>query len=174
VGVATALIGSGILGGGVAAASIVLLRPTGALDPPPVADRRADILRRSPFGSLPPARIEAAAGAMVPVTAAAGQVIIEQGAEADRFYLIEDGRFRVTQRQPDGRELDLGAMEAGDVFGEIGLLTSVPRTATVAAETDGRLYALDREAFLDLVSAGPGLSSRLLDLHRGSVGTVRP
>ena len=63
---------------------------------------------------------------------------------------------------------------AFDVFGEIGLLTGVPRTATVRAETDGRLFELDGQDFLELVAAGPGLASRLLDIHGGSrVAVVR-
>jgi CRP-like cAMP-binding protein len=55
----------------------------------------------------------------------------------------------------------------GEVFGEIGLLTSAPRTATVTAMSNGRLFALDREGFLGLVNAGPGLTTQLLDRYRG-------
>ena len=60
-------------------------------------------------------------------------------------------------------------MTAGEVFGEIGLLSAVPRTATVTAATDVRLAVLDKNAFLELVSAGPGLTYSLLDLHRGGI-----
>lgn len=59
-------------------------------------------------------------------------------------------------------------MGPGEVFGEIGLLTSAPRTATVIAESDGRLLALDRDGFLGLVNAGPGLTTQLLDRYRGT------
>jgi len=59
-------------------------------------------------------------------------------------------------------------MGQGEVFGEIGLLSAIPRTATVTASSAGRLFALDRDGFLGLVDAGPGLTTQLLDRYRGS------
>jgi CRP-like cAMP-binding protein len=61
-------------------------------------------------------------------------------------------------------------MERGEVFGEIGLLSGVARTATVTAVEDTTLVSLDGRQFLELVGAAPDLSSRLLELHRGPVG----
>lgn len=177
VGVGVALVASGVAAAGLCIASLPLLAAAGGLRPPAVPDRRIALLRRSPFGALPPARLEAAATALVPVTVQTGDVIIREGDDANRFYLIDTGRFRVTQRAADGTERELRTMGESEreveAFGEIGLLTGAARTATVTAETDGRLLALDRDAFLDLVSAGPGLSSRLLDLHRGAASAAR-
>ncbi len=65
----------------------------------------------------------------------------------------------------------LRTMGPGEVFGEIGLLRGVPRTATVTAATAGRLLALDGADFLELVSAGPQVRPRLLDLRRGAPGS---
>ncbi len=58
----------------------------------------------------------------------------------------------------------------GEVFGEIGLLRGIPRTATVTAATDGALLALDGADFLELVNAGALVRPRLLDLRRGAPG----
>ena len=93
---------------------------------------------------------------------------MRQGDPSDRFYLIDSGTLRVTQ-VAHGDEAVLRELGPGDVFGEIGLLRGVPRTATVTAATPSVLYALDAHAFGELVGSGPGLSSRLLDLYRGAL-----
>lgn len=120
------------------------------------------------FAGLPAPRLEAAMERMREERVPAGRVVVREGDPADRFYMIADGRFVVTQHggggQPDRVLRELGA---DDVFGEIGLLERVPRTATVTASTDGLLVTLDGPDFLELVGSGPSLSGRLLGLYRG-------
>lgn len=122
------------------------------------------------FAGLPPGRLETAMRAARLVEAKQGDVIIRQGDDADLFYVIDDGRVEVTQaRTPADRPVVLREMGPGEFFGEIGLLTGVSRTATVTAQTTVRMAALARKDFLELVEAGPGLTYRLLDLHRGGM-----
>src|SRR5207237_7198221 len=116
-----------------------------------------------------PARIEAAMQAAKVRPMTKGEVIIRQGDPADFFYVIAAGTVEVTQTGENGSARVLRRMGPDEFFGEIGLLSRVPRTATVTAVEDGRLVALGKEAFLELVSAGPGLTYRLLDIHRGAV-----
>ena len=158
-----------------AAAVIVVAGVGGALllvesqpEAPPVDHVRLRLLDQPIFAGLPAARIEAAARQLVPVSVAGGEVVVRQGDRADRFYLIDSGTLRVTQER-DGAGVTLRELGPGSLFGEIGLLRNVPRTATVTATTPGVLYALDAEAFAALVGSGPGLSSRLLDLYRGAL-----
>jgi len=121
------------------------------------------------FAGLPPARLENTLGRLKPVAMTAGQVIIRQGDPADRFYIIADGTVSVTQQEtPSEEPRFLRQLGEDAVFGEIGLLTSAPRTATVTAESDGLLLALEGPVFLELVSAGPAFASRLLDLYQGN------
>lgn len=132
----------------------------------PVIRRLADV---EMFAGLPPARMEAAMRAATLRKVTAGEQIIRQGDPADFFYVIGDGTVEVTQTaEPGGPSRVLRQMGQGELFGEIGLLSRVPRTATVTAVSDGTLISLAGDAFLNLVSEGPGLSYRLLDLHRGA------
>jgi len=166
--VATVLIGCAVITAvGVAAA--LLLTERGA-QPQPIDPARARLLEHAIFAGLPPSRLEAAARKLVAVPVAAADVVVQQGAPADRFYVVAQGTVRVTQT-PDGGgdSIHLRDLVAGDVFGEIGLLRRSPRTATVTALTPGELLALDADAFHDLVGSGPGLSTRLLDLYRGAI-----
>lgn len=127
------------------------------------------------FSGLSPARLEEAARQLERVTVSGGDVVIRQGDVADRLYFVVSGRFSVTQAAPDGTERALRVMGPGELFGEIGLLTSAPRSATVHVDEDGELLALEGEAFLRLVAAGrgAGISSRLLDLHRSPAPVSR-
>ncbi len=139
----------------------------------PLEDKvRASLSRVPIFSGLSPAALERAERRASVVKVAPGQVIVRQGDEADRFYVIVDGTVEVTQVSDGGRAPKvLRAMGEEEVFGEIGLLTGVPRTATVTATTPGTLLALDKADFLELVASSSGLTFPLLDAHRGgSVG----
>jgi MFS family permease len=121
------------------------------------------------FDGLAPAALEQAARHLNRVRVTPGQVVVRQGDPADRFFHVLDGTFEVAQtKDPGGAPRFLRTLGPDDVFGEIGLLRGVPRTATVTATGDGTLLALDGGRFLELVGAGPGLTSRLLDAHRGT------
>ena len=159
------VVAGGIVVAGVGGALLLLqARPA----PPPIDPVRLRLLDQEIFAGLPPARIEAAARRLVTIPVEAGEVVVRQGDVADRFYVIDAGTMKVTQ-QRDGQDAELRELGPGALFGEIGLLRDVPRTATVTAITPGVLYALDADAFGELVGSGPGLSSRLLDLYRGAL-----
>jgi MFS family permease len=130
-------------------------------------DATLEAVARLPlFAGVPSARLEAALARVRELPVPAGQVVVQQGDPADRFYMIESGSFAVTQRAAPGAPVDfLRRLGANDVFGELGLLRSSPRTATVTAETDGILLELDGADFLELVGAGGPLRSRLLGLY---------
>jgi len=143
-------------------------------------DETSETLRRVSalpiFIGVPPAALETAASRLHPIDVPDGTVVVRQGEPAERFYLIEGGEFAVDQLDPTtGTQHRLRVMGPDEVFGEIGLLARGPRTATVTAVSTGRLLALEGADFLELVSAGAGLGSRLLDLRRGTlVGGPQP
>jgi MFS family permease len=147
----------------------VLLLGRYAIQAPAIDDDRRLLADVELFAGLPPGALETAMRAATVVPMEAGQVVIRQGDPADRFYVIAEGEVEVTQTPPGGGEASvLRRMGRGQFFGEIGLLSGVPRTATVTAITAGRLVALEAAPFLALVGTGSGLTHRLLDVHRGA------
>jgi MFS family permease len=167
-----ALVASGVAMAVAGAIAVVLLGRYAVQDGS-IDDERRKLGDVELFQGLNPAAIETAMRAATVVPLHAAEVVIRQGDQADRFYVIADGRVEVTQTPPEGGQARvLRQMGPGEFFGEIGLLSNVPRTATVTGLSDGRLVALDREPFLELVNAGQGLTYRLLDLHRGASTTA--
>ena len=117
------------------------------------------------FAGVSSAAVERVLEQLVEVPMKAGDVVISQGDTADRFYVIESGTVVVTQVDPTGITRELRRMGADEVFGELGLLSGAPRSATVTAVTDGLLLALDADAFLDLVGRRTAVRGRLLQQY---------
>lgn len=117
---------------------------------------RLELLGANPiFAPLPEPTLERLADALEEVRAAAGKEVVRQGEPGDLFYLVKDGTLDV---YVDGRKVQ--TLGPGESFGEIALLRDVPRTATVRAQSDAELYALERRDFLGAVTGfAPSLSA---------------
>jgi Cyclic nucleotide-binding domain/Major Facilitator Superfamily len=98
------------------------------------------------FHALPAPALEGLARSVEPIGLATGEVLIREGEQGDHFYAIADGRLDVTI---GGAQV--ATKVRGDGVGEIGLLYSVPRTATVTAASPATVFALGRDAFLTAV-----------------------
>ncbi len=82
----------------------------------------------------------------------AGATIVNQGDMADRFYIITRGDVEILLPHPDGQEIVVDRLGKGQYFGEVGLLSSGTRTASVrAAEHDVEVAILERDVFAQLM-----------------------
>eukprot|EP00798_Chlamydomonas_sp_ICE-L_P004753 gene4753-34503_t len=89
----------------------------------------------------------------------AGELVIRQGEPGDHFYIVEAGQFDVYLQHPGAKQPELVhtyLSQAGQKasFGELALLYSKPRAATVIARTDGMLWSLHRIAFKGVLQLG--------------------
>ena len=79
-----------------------------------------------------------------------GEVVIRQGDAGDWFYVVDAGEFAVTLSQA-GKQVEIlkYTTQGGTnpCFGELALMYSKPRAATVTAAKDGVLWAMDRRSF---------------------------
>jgi len=93
--------------------------------------------------------------AFEPVSYGFGEVILEEGAGADGFYVIVSGSARVLRRGEQGEERSLGTLGPGDTFGEIALLEDGDRTATVRSSGAVEALRLDKAVFRAVVQVNP-------------------
>lgn len=137
-----------VLGGAVTGIVLLALAGLRRIDVTALAPAGLELVRDiSIFAALPEPILERLARALESVEAGAGDVVIHEGDDGDRFYAIEEGTVVVSK---EGRWV--AQLGPGDYFGEIALLKDVPRTATVTAETDVKLYALERDVFIPAVT----------------------
>jgi len=90
---------------------------------------------------------------------AAETVVIKQGEEGARFYLVEEGELKVYKTEGSSVDKEVLTYGRGDHFGELALLKDDVRAATVVAKTDCKLLWVDRKVF-----------ERLLGALRGAMG----
>jgi CRP-like cAMP-binding protein len=88
----------------------------------------------------------------------AGHVIAKEGTPGFGFFVIESGSAKVTVRGEEKRTLG-----PGSYFGEIALVDSGPRAATVTAESPVTAHMLSGLEFRDLVKEHPALAWSLLE-----------
>jgi CRP-like cAMP-binding protein len=109
------------------------------------------ILQSKAFLQVPPANIQAMFMRMQDVPVKAGDVIIKQGDDGDYYYIIKNGKCKVTRTSKTGSELTLATLGDGDAFGEEALLSEAKRNANIVMTTDGSLVRLSKEDFNELL-----------------------
>jgi CRP-like cAMP-binding protein len=97
----------------------------------------------------------------------AREVVVTQGDPARALYAIVRGRLKVSSCGPDGRDVVLGIMAEGEVFGEVALLDGGTRSATCTAIEPCELLAIDRQQFMELLDQTPGIAVKLLQVLSG-------
>jgi putative ABC transport system ATP-binding protein len=112
------------------------------------------------FSALTPATLADVAEKMTLESYEAGKVIIRQGDEGDKFYLIRHGSADVYVDDGTGKRW-VRTMGEGEFFGEAALMTGEPRSATVTARQDLDLYTLSKENFKATLEASAPLKEQL-------------
>jgi CRP-like cAMP-binding protein len=91
-----------------------------------------------------------------------GQSLFKEGDDGDNLYVVSNGKVKLGTKSPDGRENLLMILGPGDMFGELSLFDSGPRTATATAVTDSKLLTLGQEKVIPWVKEYPEVSLQLL------------
>jgi len=92
---------------------------------------------------------------------ACGDVLTRQGNTSHWLYIIVSGEAEIVHEGAGGARVRVGKAVAGGFFGEMGMLTGAPRSATVIALTDVECYRLDKESFRDLLTRRPEIAEEI-------------
>ncbi len=92
---------------------------------------------------------------------AKGDIISKQGATAHWLYIVVSGEAEVYLELAGGGKHVLRDLGRGSFFGEMGLMTGAPRSATVMAKTDVECYRVDKEMFEEILHGRPAIAEEM-------------
>jgi CRP/FNR family transcriptional regulator, cyclic AMP receptor protein len=121
-------------------------------------DAKIELLKRVPlFAGCSKKELGEIALVADEIDAAAGKVLTREGDSGREFFVLVDGAADVHRK---GRKVR--TMDAGDFFGEIALVSSRPRTATVTATAPVRLLVVTDRAFRELMRKMPSIQLKVM------------
>ena len=121
-------------------------------------DDKVEALRKAPlFEGLSKKELTQLARVSEDMEIPEGATLTREGDIGHEFFVIVEGETQVKRK---GRSL--GNRGAGDFIGEIALLEQVPRTATVTAKTDLRVFVLTSKDFHHLLEENPNVERKVL------------
>lgn len=117
-----------------------------------------ELLRRVPFfAEIEPARLKLLAFMSERVAFEAGKTLFRQGDAADAAYLIIDGHADVIIESRGGPVV-VATLGANETVGEMGIVSNVPRTATVCAKDRLITLRIAKEPFMRMIREFPNMA----------------
>jgi CRP/FNR family cyclic AMP-dependent transcriptional regulator len=92
----------------------------------------------------------------------AGQTLFQAGEPGESLYIVRSGEIEIFIKDNAGQKIILTVARPGEMFGELALLDSGPRTATAASLSDAELLVLDRDDLLLLFQKRPDAALHML------------
>jgi CRP/FNR family cyclic AMP-dependent transcriptional regulator len=126
---------------------------------------RVELLEQAPlFSVLHPSDLRVLGARFHLVRYGKGEVIFREGDTAERLFLIDAGRVKLSIASPAGQELLIGVLGRGQIFGELEVIDRGTRAMDARTMEESRVYALDSDVFWTMMENRPPLARRLLEL----------
>jgi CRP/FNR family cyclic AMP-dependent transcriptional regulator len=116
------------------------------------------------FSACPPAVREAVAARLIERRYADGETIFLRGDPGDSVMIVVSGRVGLRLTSAQGREILLGILTEGEMFGEISLLDGKGRSADAVAQGECRLWILDGRDMRQMLHRSPEACLQLMEL----------
>lgn len=88
-------------------------------------------------------------------------IVFAKGDESEGMYCILEGQVQV-ELPSEGGDIVLAILNQGEIFGELGFVSKIKRTATIRVRTHSKILLLNQKEFVKLESNAPGLAVKLL------------
>jgi CRP/FNR family cyclic AMP-dependent transcriptional regulator len=124
-------------------------------------DRRELLANVSIFGMLDERELQVLLDLTTTRRLAAKESLFRKGDPGNRLYGVLSGRLKVMATAPDGKEMVFGVMGPGEVIGEIALVDSNPRSASVVALEPSELLTLHRRDLVPFLEQHPSVAIQL-------------
>jgi CRP-like cAMP-binding protein len=122
------------------------------------SDKKVELIRKVPlFSHLSRKQLAQVAKVADEIDLREGKEMTREGAPGREFFVILEGSADVRK---GGRKIN--SLQPGDFFGEIALVTSVPRTATVSATSPVRALVVTDRSFRHLLEESPDIKTRVM------------
>ncbi len=121
-------------------------------------DRRIEVIKRMPiFKYLTYSELIHIMNSTRILSVEPGQEVVREGDDGDALYIVLEGTVRVHKG-----EVNLVGLAPGAHFGEMALIDTAPRSASVTAASRGKLLMITRENFFSIIKAEPRMANKLL------------
>ena len=122
-------------------------------------DGKVELIKKVPlFSKLSKKGLEEVANIADELDLRKGKMMAEEGDCGREFFVLLEGEADVTKG-----DKSINTMHEGDFFGEIALVTKMPRTASVTATTDVRVLVITDRDFRMLLDHSPQLQLKVLE-----------
>jgi CRP/FNR family cyclic AMP-dependent transcriptional regulator len=122
------------------------------------------------FSDLDTAELELLSTKMVTRKYPRNTVVINEGDQSDSLYVIRSGSVKVFLGNDEGREIILNIQHAGEYFGELALIDSGPRSASVMTQEKTALSIISKADFEEFLRQHPAANVKIM---RGLVKRLR-
>jgi CRP-like cAMP-binding protein len=129
---------------------------------------KAQILKKSPlFSGLDDNQLQELSRLAMERRFAAHQTIFCEDDESEWFYLVIEGKVKVTKLSSTGKEIILSFFSAGEMFGEVAVFENKSYPASALAVSETRLLGIKKEDFIGFLLKNPAVGMRIISILSG-------
>jgi CRP/FNR family cyclic AMP-dependent transcriptional regulator len=131
---------------------------------------RTQVLKAVPFFShLTDRELDIVRAAAVEKSFQRNAVVLTEGEIGDSLYMIQSGKVKVVIGDDEGREIILKILGPGDFFGEMSMIDSRPRSASVTTLEASTFHILSHSSFEKCVADEPRIAHAVMRVLAGRV-----